>query len=46
MVPNRYLINSFGQLLLPAVAGKVFRIIVIPAFIGEFGTCLWLIVKA
>lgn len=40
-----YLINSFGQLLLPALAGKVFRIIVLPAFIGEFGTCLWLIVK-
>jgi hypothetical protein len=40
-----YLINSFGQLLLPAISDKVFRVIVMPAFIGEFGTCLWLIVK-
>jgi len=40
-----YLINSFGQLLFPALADRVFRIIVMPAFLGEFGTCLWLIVK-
>lgn len=40
-----YLINSFGQLLFPALTDKVFRIIVMPAFIGEFGTCLWLIVR-
>jgi hypothetical protein len=40
-----YLINSFGQLLVPALTDKVFRVIVMPAFIGEFGTCLWLIVK-
>jgi hypothetical protein len=37
-----YLTNSFGQLLFPALADKVFRVIVMPAFIGEFGTCLWL----
>ena len=40
-----YLINSFGQLLFPALADKVFRVIVMPAFIGEFGTCLWLLVR-
>jgi hypothetical protein len=40
-----YLINSFGQLLFPALADKVFRVIVMPAFIGEFGTCVWLLVK-
>ena len=40
-----YLINSFGQLLFPALADKVFRVIVMPAFIGEFGTCVWLLVQ-
>ncbi len=29
----------------PGLADKVFRVIVMPAFIGEFGTCLWLIVR-
>ncbi len=40
-----YLMNSFAQLLFPAVAAKMFPAIVLPAFIGELGTCLWLIVK-
>jgi hypothetical protein len=40
-----YLINSFAQLLSPALAEKMFPAIVLPAFIGELGTCLWLIVK-
>jgi Domain of unknown function (DUF4386) len=40
-----YLINSFAQLLAPALADKMFPAIVLPAFIGELGTCLWLIVK-
>jgi hypothetical protein len=40
-----YLLNSFAQLLFPAIADKVLRAILFPAFIGEFGTCLWLIVK-
>jgi hypothetical protein len=40
-----YLINSFAQLLFPALAEKMFPAIVLPAFIGELGTCLWLIVK-
>ena len=40
-----YLINSFAQLLVPALANKMFPAIVLPAFIGELGTCLWLIVK-
>jgi len=40
-----YLVNSFAQLLFPALAEKMFPAIVLPAFIGELGTCLWLIVK-
>jgi len=40
-----YLINSFTQLLAPAIATKMFPAIVLPAFVGELGTCVWLIVK-
>jgi hypothetical protein len=40
-----YLINSFALILFPAVADKMFPAIVLPAFIGELGTCVWLIVK-
>jgi hypothetical protein len=40
-----YLINSFAQLLAPGLAAKMFPAIVLPAFIGELATCLWLIVK-
>ena len=40
-----YLINSFALLLSPALADKMFPAIVLPAFIGELSTCLWLIVK-
>jgi Domain of unknown function (DUF4386) len=40
-----YLINSFAQLLAPALAAKMFPAIVLPAFVGELGTCVWLIVK-
>jgi hypothetical protein len=40
-----YLINSFAQLLSPSLATKMFPAIVLPAFIGELATCLWLIVK-
>jgi hypothetical protein len=40
-----YLINSFAQLLAPALSEKMFPAIVLPAFIGELGTCVWLIVK-
>jgi len=40
-----YLINSFAQILFPSLAQKMFPAIVLPAFIGELGTCLWLIVK-
>ena len=45
MVGISYLINSFAQLLAPALAEKMFPVIVLPAFIGELGTCVWLIVK-
>jgi hypothetical protein len=40
-----YLINSFAQLLSPLLAAKMFPAIVLPAFIGELATCVWLIVK-
>jgi hypothetical protein len=40
-----YLINSFAQLLAPALAVKLVPTILLPAFIGELGTCLWLIIK-
>jgi len=40
-----YLINSFAQLLAPSFADKLFPAILLPAFIGEFATCIWLIVK-
>jgi Domain of unknown function (DUF4386) len=40
-----YLINSFAQLLFPSLADKMFPAIVLPAFIGELATCVWLIVK-
>lgn len=40
-----YLINSFAQILSPAFAAELFPIILVPAFIGELSTCLWLLVK-
>src|SRR6201991_44172 len=40
-----YLINSFAQILSPAFAAALFPIILVPAFIGELSTCLWLLVK-
>jgi len=40
-----YLINSFALLLIPSLATKMFPAIVLPAFIGELSTCVWLIVK-
>jgi len=40
-----YLINSFAQILSPAFAAALFPAIVVPAFIGELATCLWLLVK-
>jgi hypothetical protein len=40
-----YLINSFAQLLFPSLQEKLVPAILMPAFLGELGTCLWLIVK-
>jgi|ERR1700722_481628 len=40
-----YLINSFAQLLSPSLQEKMVPAILLPAFIGELGTCAWLIVK-
>jgi len=40
-----YLINSVTLLLAPALAAKMFPAIVVPAFLGELATCLWLLVK-
>ena len=41
----RYCIDSFALLLAPAFADKMFPTVLLPAFIGELSTCLWLIVK-
>ena len=38
-----YLVNSFALILSPSLAEKLFPAILLPAFIGELGTCLWLI---
>ena len=40
-----YLINSFAQLLFPSLAAKMVPAILLPAFIGELATCVWLIVR-
>jgi hypothetical protein len=40
-----YLINSFALLLVPAFEKKMVPAILLPAFLGELGTCLWLLVK-
>jgi len=40
-----YLINSSAQLLRPSLADKMVPAILLPAFIGELSTCVWLIVK-
>jgi hypothetical protein len=40
-----YLVNSFSLILAPAVAGTLFPIILIPAFIAELSLCLWLLIK-
>jgi hypothetical protein len=40
-----YLTNSFALFLAPALAAKMFPTVLLPAFIGELFTCLWLIVK-
>jgi Domain of unknown function (DUF4386) len=40
-----YLINSFAQLLAPTLAQRMLPAILVPAFIGELSTCVWLIVK-
>jgi hypothetical protein len=39
-----YLINSFAQLLDPSLAERMFPGILIPCFLGELATCLWMIV--
>jgi hypothetical protein len=39
-----YVINSLVLFIAPALAGKIFPILVL-AFIGELALCLWLIVK-
>jgi hypothetical protein len=40
-----YLVNSFTMLLAPEVAAKMFPWVVLPAFVGELLTCLYLIVR-
>jgi hypothetical protein len=40
-----YLVNSLAMLLNPALADKLVPGILLPAFVGELGTALWLVVK-
>jgi hypothetical protein len=40
-----YLTNSFARLLCPAFADKLVPAILLPAFVGELGTCLWLLAR-
>lgn len=40
-----YLVNSFALLLAPGIAGRLFPVILIPAFVGEASLCLWLLVR-
>jgi hypothetical protein len=40
-----YLVNSFTLLLAPAVANRLFPVILLPPFVGETSLALWLLVK-
>jgi len=40
-----YVVNSFAQIVEPPMAAGLFPWILLPAFLGELGLCLWLIVK-
>ena len=40
-----YLTNSFALFLAPALASRLFPLILVPSFVGELSLCLWLLVK-
>jgi hypothetical protein len=40
-----YLANGFALILAPRIAGHMFTLIVVPAFVGEASFCLWLLIK-
>jgi Domain of unknown function (DUF4386) len=40
-----YLANSFALVLAPAVASRLFPLILLPAFVGELSLSLWLLAK-
>lgn len=40
-----YLINSFALIVAPAVAGRLFPAILLPAFVAELSLALWLLLK-
>jgi len=40
-----YLANSFALVLAPAIASRLFPLILLPAFVGELSLSLWLLVK-
>jgi hypothetical protein len=40
-----YFFHSLAHFLAPALAGKLFAVVFIPAFVAEFGLALWLLVK-
>lgn len=40
-----YFFHSLAHFLAPVLAGKLFALVFIPAFVAEFGLALWLLVK-
>jgi hypothetical protein len=40
-----YVINSFADIVYPAIASRLFPFILLPAFIAELSLALWLLVK-
>jgi hypothetical protein len=40
-----YLVNSFALTLAPALASRLFPMILLPCLVGEASFCLWLLVK-
>jgi hypothetical protein len=40
-----YLLNSFALILFPELSATLFPAILLPAFVAELATALWLLVK-
>jgi len=40
-----YIVNTFALILSPNLSGKLFPMILLPAFIGELSLCLYLLIR-